>query len=255
MMPDLKMLRSELATAFMLLTRLPVARFAGWESPPDLARCAWAFPLAGLVVGGLGGAVYWAAHSLGMPPPLAAAWTLAATMAITGGLHEDGLADVADGFGGGATRERKLSIMRDSRIGTYGALALALSTLKRLAAIAALDRPGPVAAALIGAGMLGRGGIIMLLLALPPARADGLGASVRRPPAATAAAGFIIAAAGALAFLPFALPVILIALAAAFAMVRLAGRQIGGHTGDVLGAGELTVECAALTAIACFAGA
>jgi adenosylcobinamide-GDP ribazoletransferase len=254
-MPDWKTLRSELATALMLLTRLPVARFAGWETPPDLARGVWAFPLAGIVVGGLGGAVYWAAHSLGMAPTLAAAWTLAATIAITGALHEDGLADVADGFGGGATRERKLAIMRDSRIGTYGALALALSTIIRLAAIAALDRPAAVAAALVGAGMLGRGGIIVLLLALPPARADGLGASVKRPPLETAAAGFVIAAAGALVFLPFALAVILIALAAAFAMVCLARRQIGGHTGDVLGAAELTVECAALTAIACFAGA
>jgi adenosylcobinamide-GDP ribazoletransferase len=248
-MADLNRLKGELGAAFMLLTRLPAARFVDWETPPDLARSVWAFPVVGLVVGALGGAIYWLAHRIGLPPLLAAAWTLPATMAITGALHEDGLADVADGFGGGATRERKLAIMRDSRIGTYGALALMLSTLARIGAIAALEQPALVASALIASAMLGRAGIILPLLSLTPARDDGLGASVKRPAARTAAAGFAIAGLGALFLLRSAIPVVLVALAAGYALIRLARRQIGGYTGDVLGATELAIECAVLTAI------
>src|SRR5208283_1207933 len=88
-----RLLLTDLISALMLLTRLPVTRFARAGEPPDLARCVWAFPLAGVVVNGIGGLVYWLAHRFGVSPLLAAAWTLAATMVITGGFHEDGLAD------------------------------------------------------------------------------------------------------------------------------------------------------------------
>src|SRR5271168_821970 len=101
----------------MLLTRLPVGRSGG----SDLARTVWAFPVVGLVVGLLGGLVYWALARLGVPAFLAASWAFVAILLVTGAFHEDGLADTVDGFGGGRTRERKLEIMRDSRIGAYGA--------------------------------------------------------------------------------------------------------------------------------------
>jgi adenosylcobinamide-GDP ribazoletransferase len=241
-------LLADLRAAFMLLTRLPV----GTGGPPDLARCVWAFPIVGLVVNGAGGLVYWGARVAGVPPLLAAAWTLAGMMMLTGGLHEDGLADTADGFGGGATPMRKLEIMRDSRIGSYGAGALILAVLLRAGAIAVIAQPAGVLPALITAGMLGRSAMILPLILLPPARTDGMGASVRRPTAVIAALCLVVPALAALLLVPAAVagPTIVLGFAAALGMTELARRQIGGHTGDVLGAIEVVIECVILTVIA-----
>lgn len=243
----------DLVTAFVLLTRLPVARFGGSS---DLARSVWAFPVVGLVIGALGGLVYWAAFRLGMPPLLAGVWTLAATLVLTGAFHEDGLADTADGFGGGRTRERKLEIMRDSRIGSYGTLALGLSVLARVGALAALGRPGLVATALIAAGTMGRGAMIAILLVLRPARPDGMAASLSDIPRWSAALGLVLAVLAALICLPVkgALIVALLGIGASFAVAKLAQAQIGGHSGDVLGAGEVFVECVTLAAIVSMLG-
>src|SRR5205823_1129594 len=115
--------------------RLPLPRFASVEGG-DIARGSWAAPVAGAAVGLLGAMVYWIGHLMGLPPFLSAGLVLAATLAVTGCLHEDGLADTADGFGG-RDRVRKLEIMRDSRIGTYGVCALVLSLLLRAGALAA----------------------------------------------------------------------------------------------------------------------
>jgi adenosylcobinamide-GDP ribazoletransferase len=245
-------LLTDLLTAFMLLTRLPVARFARPGVPPDLARCIWAFPIVGLAVGTVGGLVYWLAHRFGMPPLVAAAWTLGATLITTGAFHEDGLADTADGFGGGATPARKMEIMRDSGIGSYGALGLFLSLILRVSAIAALDRPRLVLTAMILAGMLGRSGILVFLLALRPARDDGMGASMANPPAWSAALGVGLAIAAPLLSLPVlpAIAAVILGLGSCLAVAGLAYKQIGGHTGDVLGAGEVISECVVLTAIA-----
>ena len=111
----------------MLLTRLPMGWLTTSVGPGRLADAVWAFPVVGAVVGAIGGAVFWFCTRLGMPPGVAAVWTLVSMLLVTGALHEDGLADFADGLGGGRTRERKLAIMRDSRIGTFGGLALMLS--------------------------------------------------------------------------------------------------------------------------------
>jgi adenosylcobinamide-GDP ribazoletransferase len=235
---------ADLRAAFTLLTRLPIPP----GGLPDLAHCVWAFPIVGLVVNGIGGLVYWAAHATGMPPLLAAAWTLAATLILTGALHEDGLADTADGFGGGATPTRKLEIMRDSRIGSYGALALLLSTLIRTSAIAAVAQPVP---ALIAAGMVGRGAMILPLLLLPPARPDGMGAAVRRPPFTMAIPGLALSIIAPFLLVPArpAGAAILLGFGAAMGFTWLAHRQIGGHTGDVLGATEVVTECLVLTVL------
>ena len=128
----------------------------------------WAFPVVGAVVGAIGGAVFWVCARLGMPPGVAAVWTLASMLLVTGALHEDGLADFADGLGGGRTRERKLEIMRDSRIGTFGGLALMLSLAARGTALATLAQPVRVVVALIVAAALGRGAIGVLLLTSAP---------------------------------------------------------------------------------------
>jgi adenosylcobinamide-GDP ribazoletransferase len=244
---------TDLSTAFMLLTRLPVARFAQPGGPDHLARCVWAFPIVGLVINGLGGLVYWLAYRFGMPPLLAAAWAMAAMMIATGGLHEDGLADTADGFGGGATPARKLEIMRDSRIGSYGALALLMSVIVRAAAIAALYQPATVVPALILAGMLGRSGILLMILTIRPARVDGMGAAMHTSQTGSALLGMVFGVAASLLLAPLqpAIAAILLGCGAALTVAKFAHRQIGGYTGDVLGAGEVIAECVVLTVIVC----
>ncbi len=239
----------QLAAAFGLLTRLPVGRFRGAGGGPDQASCIWAYPVAGAAVGALGGGVFWVGVTLGMTPLLSAGWALAALVLATGGLHEDGLADTADGFGGGATRERKLEILRDSRIGSFGAIALILSLGIRAAAIAASATP---IAAMIVSGALGRAAMIAILLALKPARTDGMAASLGRVAPTPAAIGLALAMLATVCLLspPMALRAMVLTLASLTAMAMLAKRQIGGYTGDVLGATETVVECVVLSGLA-----
>jgi adenosylcobinamide-GDP ribazoletransferase len=250
------LLLTDLLTAFTLLTRLPVARFGRLAAPPHLARCVWAFPLVGLVVNAFGGLAYWLMFRIGVPPVLASIWTLAVTMIVTGAFHEDGLADAVDGMGGGTNPARKMEIMHDSRIGSYGALALLISVIVRVAAIEALGRPAFVMTAMILAGMLGRSGILVIILSLGPARSDGMGASMGKPRAMSAAAGISVATAASLLYMPIlpAIAAVLLGLGSALAVAKLAHAQIGGHTGDVLGAGEVLTECVVLTVIASSVG-
>jgi adenosylcobinamide-GDP ribazoletransferase len=206
----------------------------------------------GLAVSTIGAAVYWLGHALGVPPFAAAVWALAATILTTGALHEDGLADTADGFGGGSTPERKLEIMRDSRIGCYGTLALVLAVTTRAATIAALNDPRQVVAAMIVSGMLGRGGILLVLSVLGPAREDGMAVSLGAVPRSAAGLGLATAVIAAMVALPFPTAVAAVGLAAgvSLGMAKLAQSQIGGYTGDVLGAAEVIAECVVLTAVA-----
>src|SRR5260221_7350189 len=124
---NLQKLIADLRIGISLCTRLPVGR-SGEIAEGDVARASWTFPIAGLLVGLAGALVYWIAIRANAAPFPAAAITLAATLLLTGAMHEDGLADTADGLGG-KTRKQKLEIMRDSRIGTFGACALAISLL------------------------------------------------------------------------------------------------------------------------------
>jgi adenosylcobinamide-GDP ribazoletransferase len=238
-----------LRLAVTFLTRLPLPAPKSTEDGA-LAHSMHLFPLVGVLVGGVGAGVYGLATRL-LPPALAALLALAAMTALTGAMHEDGLADIADGFGGGADRESKLAIMKDSRIGSYGAVALLLGLLLKAAAIAALAAPGLVAGALIAAHALARAAIPLAMQLLAPARASGLGVSAGKPSASTAGIaatlGLIVAAlvlpAGA------AFGACLAAGLATLAMAMLAWRQIGGQTGDVLGAVEQVAEIAALLAV------
>ena len=240
------MLRATLAegkAALQFLTRLPVRAGA---APPDhaLAASAPAFPLIGALVGALGGLAFALAGWLGLPPALAAVLAVAAQVLLTGALHEDGLADLADGCGGGRTRADKLAIMRDPRLGTFGALALILALLARTAALAALAEPALVAAALIAAGAASRAGLPALMATLAPARDDGLAAGAGRPHPLRVAAGIAIAALLAfIALAPGTAALGLVAAAGALLLIGgLARRQIGGHTGDVLGAAQQLAE-------------
>jgi adenosylcobinamide-GDP ribazoletransferase len=242
---------AEIRRALGFLTRLPLGTFAESEEMP-LAQASWAFPLTGIVIGLLGGIAYAIAALIGLPANAAALAALAAAALVTGALHEDGLADTADGFGGGATRADKLEIMRDSRIGAYGVLALIFSIGLRWSALAALAASGRVMAALIAAHAVSRGLLPLVLRGFEPARADGLGATAGRPDPALAwsAAGIAaIVSIFALDFLPGIAALIAAAIVVAL-IAAIARRQIGGYTGDTLGAIEQGGEIAMLLAAA-----
>lgn len=235
----------ELKASLAFCTRLPLARTTPEKA---IAKAAWALPLAGLVVGLIGALVYALSHRLGLPAWPAAALTVAATLVVTGALHEDGLADTADGFGGGNTRQQKLDIMRDSRTGAYGVCALVLSLLLRVAALASLADTHAVVWALVGSHSAARATMPVLMWLLPPARGDGLSHDAGRPP------GESVAAAAAIAFvvLLFCLYPIrgviaaLLLVAVVALMAWLSMRQIDGQTGDVVGALEQVAEIVVL---------
>jgi adenosylcobinamide-GDP ribazoletransferase len=244
--------RDEFLAACMFLTRLPLGSARQDVPTPSLAQAAWTFPLVGLVVGVSGGIAYGIASALALPTLGAALIAVAATVLVTGALHEDGLADTADGFGGGATRDDKLAIMRDSRSGAYGVLALIFSVALRTVAIADIATRWHVVGALVAAHALARGVLPAALRLLPPARRDGLGAEAGQPEQNTVliALGIALVVAvigiGLRAGLSAAIAAALIATAIGW----LARRQIGGQTGDVLGAIEQGAETAALLAAA-----
>jgi adenosylcobinamide-GDP ribazoletransferase len=234
--------------AVTLLTRLPVSGWAADAAWPPAEDVVWAYPVVGFLVGGAGAAMFWIALHLGLASALAAILAVIAIILVSGGLHEDGLADTADGFGGGATVDRKLEIMRDSRIGSYGALALVLTTGLRVAALFALPA-GRACMALLAAGALSRGAIILLLLLLTPARANGAAAALGRVRRSTGFCGLALALAGSFSLpLPQAVLCCVSVFATALIMAWIARRQIGGYTGDVLGATAVTCECMALVA-------
>lgn len=246
---------AELAQAFVLLTRLPVHRLRLPLPPmaPAPAGAVWAYPLAGAAIGAIGGGAYWLAQALSCPPALAALWALAVMILVTGALHEDGLADFADGLAG-ATKEKSLAIMRDHHIGTYGVIALILSLAVRASAVALIANDYAVVAALVATGAASRMSAVLLLAALPPARTDGLSVSVGRPSASLAAAALGVALVLCWLLLPLgiSLAVVMSAVAAAFVVGRMALIRLGGQTGDVLGAAAQLAECLGLTVLAVF---
>jgi adenosylcobinamide-GDP ribazoletransferase len=247
----------DLLACLRFFSRLPLPPAPSGEdryAAPDLSRLALMAPIAGALIGAVSALALWFAYAFGLPPLVCAGLATGVLALTTGALHEDGLADVADGFGGGATRERKLAIMRDSRIGAFGAIALALSLILRVGALSALleHSPGRGAAALVLAGAASRAFCLLPLALLPPARSDGLGAGVGGlAPGRAVAAGFVaLIVAAALGFVALGLGSAILgwclALAAALAMSAIARRQIGGQTGDVAGATQQLAEIACL---------
>tara|TARA_R110002167_G_scaffold309948_1_gene514830 strand:+ start:335 stop:1099 length:765 start_codon:yes stop_codon:yes gene_type:complete len=231
---------ARLATAF--LTRLPLSRHAV-IGPAALARAVWAFPLAGLLVGGAAAVVYGAALAVGLAPWLAGALAILSQILLTGGLHEDGLADSADGLGG-RDRQHRLIIMRDSATGSFGVIALSLSLMLRAGALAALADSEVVAGALIASATLSRAAIGLPMILLPPARTDGLSAEAGRPTALTVLAAWILAFILCFPGLAVAdaIALSIAALAAALSVSSVARRRLGGQTGDVLGATQQVTE-------------
>lgn len=231
---------AEVRLALMLLTRLPVGRL---NPAPSLASAAWAYPLAGAAVGLVSGLVFVLAQGCGLAAMTAAVLTVGAGVLTTGAMHEDGIADLADGFGGGRDRAHKLEIMRDSRLGSYGAIALVLVLLLRVALLAeVLPSHAPVLL-MIGAGALSRAPLPLIMRLLPSARDGGLGhaAAERIAPGAVLTA-LIIALVGALLILPAPIAAVCGTAVGAGLVALLARVQIGGFTGDVLGAAQVVAE-------------
>ena len=236
----------DLPAALGLLTRLPV-RVDTAAAVARGARAAWAWPLAGAVVAVIAALSGAAALRLGLPPGIVAGLVLAAQIIITGAMHEDGLADSADGLWGGWTRDRRLEIMKDSHIGTYGVLALILSVGLRWLALQALIGLGWLWPALILPAMLSRLPMVALLQALPPARQGGLGRSVGVPPRNTLVLGTGLTMAVTLLLVgPWALPLALTVGAVSLGWAAIAMAKIGGHTGDILGGAQQLAEITAL---------
>lgn len=241
--------RDEVRHAVMFLTRIPVGRI---ERLPSLADSAWAYPIAGALHSLVIGLSYWAALLLGLSSLVSALLAVLAGFIASGAFHEDGLADCADGLGGGWTRERKLAIMRDSRIGTYGAASLFLALGLKVALIGGIDDPARVVFIVVALGALTRGFMPLAMLLLPAARTDGA--------AATVAGALSPGLAGISAVLGLAVALTLLTATDLWAVVAtacgmgvmflLAIRQVGGLTGDVLGAAQVVGELSGLLAIA-----
>ena len=247
---------TDIATQFRLaaafLTRLPVDR-ADDTAPADLAGAMWLFPLVGFGIGGAGAIALALLAWAGVPAVVAATLAIGTIVWLTGALHEDGLADLADGFGGGRARDQKLDIMRDSRLGTYGVLSLAVIVIAKIAALAAIAAVdiGAAAGALIAAAAWSRSMFAPTMRWLPPARDEGLAALAGTPTEGATWKGLALGV--LLAALVLITPAgggLLLILAAggagAFAVGWLALRQIDGYTGDVLGGVQQAAEAAVL---------
>jgi adenosylcobinamide-GDP ribazoletransferase len=254
-------LLADLCVCLGFFTRLPCPWAAKERAPVTLAMLPSAvrmLPFAGALVGGLAAAVLAAAAALGLPSPVAAPLAIGALVLLSGAMHEDGLADCADGFFGGTSRVRKLEIMQDSRIGVFGVVALALSLCLRAASLALISERsiGLACAVLIGAAALSRSLALVPLALLPPARLDGAGFAAGKP--ARGAFGAAISFAILFAILPVpagaslyqALTGIGLAAIAAQGLAAFAKRQIGGQTGDVAGAAQQLAELAYCLAMA-----
>ncbi|OKH87242.1 hypothetical protein LF95_10405 [Thalassospira sp. TSL5-1] len=234
---------ADFGRALMLLSRIPWPARLDFQSRL-MARSVWCWPLVGIFLAGIAIIPAQAVWALTGNAGLAAVFALLALVGLTGALHEDGLADCADGFGGGMTRERKLAIMRDSRIGSYGVVALVIAFAARFLALEQAIEGGVFMMVMLVMAMFSRLSMPVIMLLLPPARQDGLGHGAGRP----AIVPFMIAALLSilLTFLlagPVMMLVSLLAMVLACCVVGFIARwQIGGYSGDVLGCCQIVAD-------------
>ncbi|WP_299611881.1 adenosylcobinamide-GDP ribazoletransferase [uncultured Tateyamaria sp.] len=238
----------DMAAALVLLTRLPLPPL------PDHAfvhgaRAVWAYPLVGLVLGLILTVLAVMLSALSLSPGIIAGVLLGSLIMLTGAMHEDGLADTADGLWGGHDRNRRLEIMKDSRIGAYGVLALIVVMGLRWLGLVEASWTGILAAL-----MLSRAAMPPLMLVLPPARVTGLSHSVGAPRMGDVMAAVLIGGIAAVVLVGSA------GLVAAFVAAAIAGLvglfakvKIGGQTGDILGATQVLTEVAVLLTLATLA--
>jgi adenosylcobinamide-GDP ribazoletransferase len=247
--------RSPFLNALRFMTILPVPSSATAQEPDWLSRCVKYFPIVGVGIGLASAAMWWLAGAI-WGPSIAALLAVATSIVVTGALHEDGLADTADGFGGGWTVEKRLAIMKDSRIGAYGALALGFGIALRVAVLAdwplwtgvaaliAVHTAARITPAFVLSRMAYRGDAAAMKVAYEesPIRSDEFRFALM----------VVIVALLPLAFISFTAVVsgLLLGGALAAALAVWARRLIGGYTGDVLGAIEQVFEIGFLLGVA-----
>ncbi len=247
---------ADLARSVGFLSRLPVPDrfFRGHDG--TISRAVRAFPVAGLIIAALPALVLLLLQS--GDPLLVSLIALALLTLLTGALHEDGLADTADGLGGGRDKDHALMIMKDSRIGAYGVVALVLSFGLRASALSALFRDDAVTAALavLAVAAVSRAILVAHWRALPSARENGVAAGAGFPEdGARNIALFTGAAIGLVLLVPvLGLPKVLLSLImaalAGFGFTRFVRQKLGGHTGDTIGATQQLSEIAMLATLA-----
>jgi adenosylcobinamide-GDP ribazoletransferase len=258
-MDDGRDFMADVGRALGFISRLPLPGhlFAGHDG--SMRRVSGAFPVAGAVIALLPALALMMLLHFDVKAELAALIALALQIGLTGGLHEDGLADCADGLGGSRSRERMLEIMKDSRLGAYGGLALILSLGLRMEALASLaTAAGPLAAglALIAVNAGARAALVWHWHILPPARPDGVAAAVGQPSMEALrlalASGVLIYVLATVPFLGFApsAGAAALGLVAVTVFTRLTRGKIQGHTGDTLGGSEQLTEIAILIGLA-----
>jgi len=238
-----------LLTAMQYFTRIRVPAWVG-HAPERLTGAVRYFPAIGLIIGASGAAAMWLA-ALVLPAPLPAILSTAVTLLMTGAIHEDGLADTADGLGGGATRERALEIMKDPRVGVFGAIALMLMLLLKIATLTLMPL-WTAMAALVAAHAFSRFCAVLVIFA---SRYVGSADRSRAAPVVEQVKiGDVIVAAlfglPALALCgPRVLVAILVALMSVALLTRWCMRRIGGYTGDTLGATQQVAEIGCYVAL------
>ena len=243
---------AELQTAFMLLTRIPVGNLTAHV--PKLSDALWAFPVVGYVVGGIIAGCYLFTSQIFLSSVAAAIFGLIVGLLCTGAIHEDGLADCADGFGGGQKKEKKLDIMKDSAIGTYGTLALILVLGLRILMLSSLPAMLEMVLLIINCAVISRLAMVGFLYFLPAVRQEGLGSQASINNIFPLFLAGIIAS-PALIFVAFVSYFAIIAiLVAALLWGIIAKYHVGGQTGDVCGAGQILCETAGWVMLSLFYG-
>ena len=239
---------TDIAAAFTLLTRFPLPVDHA-KTGERAAHAAWAYPIVGAILGLIAGTIALTLATIGVQTGISAAIAIGALMLFTGALHEDGLSDCADGLGGGTTIQRRLEIMKDSRIGAYGAAALGAIILARWSGYDAIITVDWLWA-FIAVGAASRLPMVLVMYAMPLARPDGLAATVGLVTAPIVLiATLLTLVICVLAIGLLGVPLILIAVLACLPLCYLAWRRIEGYTGDILGGCQQIAEVVALATL------
>ena len=243
---DAREILIDILAALMFLSKFPVSWEKISEDPPDFSRAFWAFPLIGLFLGSISGCVTLLFSFLGLSSFVSVTIGISIGMLITGALHEDGLADSFDGLIGGNTTEQKIEIMRDSKIGTYGCIALLLNILIKIGCLTSLAEQSLwlVFSGFIVSGALGRAMIVFLRSMSDPVSDKGLSSITERTEGAVLWSALGIAFLSAIIFAPFWVAIVGFILCIIFTYFIRAyvENKLGGITGDILGATEQLSE-------------
>lgn len=240
---------ADIWAAFSLLTRIPIPVDHD-EAGARGAIATWAYPVVGAALGAVAAFIGATAAAFGAPAGIVAALALATLVVLTGAMHEDGLSDCADGLGGGLDKAKRLEIMKDSRIGAFGATALGIALIARWSGIEALVDNGTLFRALIAVGAISRVPMVVAMFLMPNAKDDGLAAGVGLPPHTSVVAALVIGFVICMIATGWSgIFVFFWALVAATPLLVFARRLIGGVTGDILGGTQQLAEIAALAAV------